>query len=121
MLNYKLPASASITNEINDPLEESPGQLLGGARRKYAPLPLPVAHSLQDPSCVRGCIEAGHAKPQRRVPPNLGYLVFLVRMLIKAKLQPNKQTNKIPPRWLFAHGVAKEGSLKGSFMTRGDF
>lgn len=102
-------------------LWRDPGQLLGGARRKQSPLPRLLALSLKHPPQPRVCIYAGCAKPQRWVPPSLGYLFFLVRMLIKAKLQPNKQTNKIPPSWLFAHGVAKEGSLKGSFMTRGDF
>lgn len=121
MLNYKLPASASITNQIKDPLEDSPGPVLGGARRKHPSLPLPLASSLKDPPRAGVYICAGRAKPQRWVPASLGYLFFLVRMLIKAKLQPNKQTNKTPRVGYLHAGVAREGRLKGSFVTRGGF
>ena len=54
LLNYKWPASASIMNQIKDPLEESSGQLLGGARRNYSRLPLPLALSLKDPTACEG-------------------------------------------------------------------
>lgn len=49
LLDYKLPASASIMNQIKDPVEESPGQLLGGARRKHSLLGLGLAPSFKDP------------------------------------------------------------------------
>lgn len=54
LLNYKWPASASIMNQIKDPLEESSGQLLGGARRNYSRLPLPLSLSLKDPTSCEG-------------------------------------------------------------------
>lgn len=99
---------------MKDPLEESLGPLLGGARRKESPLPWSLPRGPSEREGVRLC-QASEVRPSE-----LGYLFFLVRMLIRAKLQPNKQTNKVP-RVGFARRAAEEGGLKGSFMTRGDF
>lgn len=64
-------------NQIKDPLEESPGQVLGGARRNiHSPLPLPLALSLTAALRVearsrrtRQTLEVGLTKPRLFVFP----------------------------------------------------
>lgn len=59
-------------NQIKDPLEESPGQVLGGARRNiHSTLPLPLALSLTAARSrrTRQTLEVGLTKPRLFVFP----------------------------------------------------